>query len=132
MVLPKLVGEPIKRREDPRLVSGTSTYVDDIQLVGMLYCGIVRSIHAHAKIKSIDTEAARQHPGVYAVVTGADLKGSGIGMLPAAHRFGDALKAPPHYPLAVDEVNFVGEGVAAVVATDRYVARDAVDLIQVE
>jgi carbon-monoxide dehydrogenase large subunit len=132
MVLPKLVGEPIKRREDPRLISGTSTYVDDVRLVGMLYCGIVRSIHAHAKIRSIDTEAARQHPGVYAVITGADLKASGVGILPVAHRFGDALKAPARYPIAVDEVNFVGEAVAAVVATDRYVARDAVDLIEVE
>ena len=131
MVLPKLVGEPIKRREDPRLISGTSTYVDDLKLHGTLYCGIVRSIHAHAKITSIDTEAARQHPGVFAVVTGEDLKASGIGTLPVAHRFGEALKAPPRYPLAVGEVNFVGEAVAAVVATDRYVARDAVDLVQV-
>ncbi len=132
MVLPKLVGEPIKRREDPRLVAGTSTYVDDLKLHGMLYCGIVRSMYAHAKIKSIDTEAARQHPGVFAVVTGEDLKASGVGTLPVAHRFGEGLKVPPRYPLAVGEVNFVGEAVAAIVATDRYVARDAVDLVHVE
>src|SRR5947209_19596320 len=98
----------------------------------MLYCGIVRSIHAHAKIRSIDTEAARQHPGVYAVITGADLKASGIGTLPAAHRFGDAPKAPPHDPIAVDEVNFVGEAVAADVATDRYRPRGPVAPLQAE
>ena len=132
MVLPKLVGKRIKRREDPRLVAGTSTYVDDLKLHGTLYCGIVRSVYAHAKIKSIDTEAARQHPGVFAVVTGEDLKASGVGTLPVAHRFGEGLKVPPRYPLAVDEVNFVGEAVAAVVATDRYVARDAIDLVNVE
>ncbi len=132
MVLPKLVGERIKRREDPRLVSGTSTYVDDIKLHGAVYCGIVRSIYAHAKIKSIDTEAARQFPGVIAVVTGADLKSGGAGTMPVAHRFGEGLKVPLRYPLAVDEVHFVGEAVAAVVATDRYVARDAVDLIEIE
>ncbi len=98
MVLPKLVGEPVKRREDPRLVSGTSIYVDDLKLYGTLYCGIVRSVYAHAKIKSIDTEAARQHPGVFAVVTGADFAASGVGALPVAHRFGEGLKVPPHYP----------------------------------
>ncbi|HEY7908438.1 MAG TPA: molybdopterin cofactor-binding domain-containing protein [Thermomicrobiales bacterium] len=132
MVLPKLVGERIKRREDPRLVAGTSTYVDDMKLNGMLYCGIVRSVYGHAKIKSIDTEAARQHPGVFAVITGEDLKASGVGTMPVAHRFGEGLKVPPRYPLAVGEVNFAGEAVAAVVATDRYVARDAVDLVNVE
>ena len=132
MVLPKLVGERIKRREDPRLVAGTSTYVDDIKLHGTLYCGIVRSVYAHARITSIDTEAARQYPGVFAVITGEDLKASGVGTMPVAHRFGEGLKVPPRYPLAVGEVNFVGEAVAAVVATDRYVARDAVDLINVE
>src|SRR4051812_724544 len=132
MVLPKLVGERIKRREDPRLVAGTSIYVDDMKLYGMLYCGIVRSVYGHAKIKSIDTEAARQFPGVVAVVTGEDLKASGVGTLPVAHRFGEGLKVPPRYPIAVDEVHFVGEAVAAIVATDRYIARDAVDLVEVE
>lgn len=132
MVLPKLVGTPIKRREDPRLVEGTGTYVDDLKLNGTLYCGIVRSVYAHAKIKSIDTEAARQHPGVFAVVTGEDLKARGVGILPVAHRFGEGLKVPPRYPIAVGEVHFAGEAVAAVVATDRYVARDAVELVHVE
>ncbi len=101
MVLPKLIGSPIKCREDPRLVEGSSTYVDDLKLHGTLYCGIVRSVYAHAKIKSIDSEAARQHPGVFAVITGEDLKASGIGILPVAHRFGEGLKVPPRYPIAV-------------------------------
>ncbi len=131
MVLPKMMGNAIKRREDPRLVMGASTYVDDLKLNGTLYCSLVRSPYAHAKITSIDTETARLLPGVVAVITGADLKARGVGTLPVAHRFGEALKAPPHYPIAVDEVNFVGEAVAAVVARDKYIARDAIDLVQV-
>ena len=86
--------------------------------------------YAHARIKSIDTAAAGQHPGVVAVVTGAELHDQ-IGTLPTTAD-NPTLRIPKHYVLAVDKVCYVGEGVAAVVAEGRYTARDALDLIQVE
>src|SRR2546430_17583574 len=70
-----MLGAPIKRREDPRLITGQATYVDDIKLLGMLHMAILRSPYGHAHIKSINTEAARNHPGVVAVFTAEDLKG---------------------------------------------------------
>ena len=82
-VVPKFIGQRVKRREDPRLISGTATYVDDLRLTGMLHALVLRSPHAHAAINSIDVEAARQAPGVVAVLTGADLKDK-IGTLPCA------------------------------------------------
>src|SRR5687768_11355871 len=72
--LPKYLGSPIKRREDPRLITGGGTYVDDVNLPGMVYLTLVRSPYAHARISSMDVEAARQAPGVLAVVTNADLQ----------------------------------------------------------
>src|SRR5690349_20088869 len=80
-VVPKFVGERIKRREDPRLITGTASYIDDLRLPGMLHALMLRSAHAHAKIKSIDVAAASKAPGVVRVVTGADLKDK-IGSLP--------------------------------------------------
>src|SRR5712692_10861585 len=71
-----LLGSPIKRREDPRLITGQATYVDDIKLYGMLHMAVLRSPYGHAHIKSINTEAARNHPGVVAVYTAEDLKGA--------------------------------------------------------
>ncbi|MGH8013765.1 MAG: hypothetical protein ACREQ4_14835 [Candidatus Binataceae bacterium] len=73
-VIPKFVGERVKRREDPRLISGLATYVDDVRLPGMLTAVLLRSPHAHAKINAIDVEAARRVPGVVCVLTGADVK----------------------------------------------------------
>jgi carbon-monoxide dehydrogenase large subunit len=130
MPLSKTVGTRIKRREDPSLIRGLGQYVDDVKLPEMLHIAILRSPHAHARIKSLELDAARQHPGVVAVVTGADLRDH-IGTLPTTAD-NPTLRIPKHHVLAVDKVCYVGEGVAAVVAEDRYTARDAVDLIQVE
>lgn len=126
----KYVGQGIKRTEDPRLITGTSHYVDDIKLPEMHYVAILRSIYAHARIKSIDLEAAKQAPGVVAVVTGEDITGH-IGLVPCAAAL-EGLKVPPHPVLAVGKVCYVGEPVVAVVATDRYAARDALDLINID
>ena len=126
----RLIGAPIKRREDPRLIQGLSHYVDDIKLVNTLHCTFLRSDYAHADIKSINTEAAENLSGVVKVITGADIQGK-VGSIPCAAEI-EGLKVPDHPALAVDRVRFVGEPIAAVVATDPYIARDALDLIEVE
>ena len=130
MPVSKLVGAKVKRREDPRLIRGLGQYVDDINLPNTLHVAILRSPHAHARIKSIETDAARRHPGVVAVVTGAEIKDQ-IGTLPTSGG-NETLRVPKHYVLAVDKVCHVGEGIAAVVAEKRYTAPDALDLIRVE
>src|SRR6266851_4715005 len=125
----KLSGKRIRRKEDPRLITGAATYVDDLQMPGMHHACIVRSPHAAAKIRSIRTEAALSHPGVVAVFTGEDVKG--VGPVPCGASL-PGLRVPPHAILAKDRVYFVGHAVAVVVATDRYIAADAVDLIEVD
>ena len=126
----RLIGARIKRREDPRLIQGLSHYVDDIKLVNTLHCTFLRSDYAHADIKSINTEAAENLSGVVKVITGADIQGK-VGSIPCAAEI-EGLKVPDHPALAVDRVRFVGEPIAAVVATNPYIARDALDLIEVE
>jgi aerobic carbon-monoxide dehydrogenase large subunit len=124
-----LVGKRIRRKEDPRLITGTATYVDDIQMPGMHHACILRSPHAAAKIRGINADAARQHPGVVAVFTGADIQG--VGPVPCGASL-PGLRVPNHTILAGDRVYFVGHPVAVVVASDRYIAADAVDLIEVD
>jgi len=124
-----LVGKRIRRREDPRLITGTATYLDDIKLPGMHHACVLRSPHAAARIKRIDTAAARKHPGVVAVFTGEDVKH--IGPVPCGASLPD-LRVPHHHVLAQDRVYFVGHPVAVVVARDRYIAADALDLIEVD
>jgi len=132
MAVSKLFGASIKRREDPRLITGKATYTDDLQLPGMAYAQIVRSPHAHARITRLDVEAARRYPGVVAVYTGRDLQGV-LNPIPTAWLIPNSdLKTPPHPALAVDTVRYVGDGVAVVVAEDRYTARDAAGLIEVD
>jgi aerobic carbon-monoxide dehydrogenase large subunit len=130
MPVSKLVGARIKRREDPQLIRGAGRYVDDVSLPDTLHVAILRSSHAHATIKSIDTDAARQLPGVVTVVTGAEIKDQ-IAPLPVSGG-NETLRVPRHDVLAVDKVCHVGQGIAAVVADDRYMAEDALDLIRVE
>ena len=130
MPVSKLVGAKIKRREDPKLIRGLCQYVDDINLPDMLHVAILRSPHAHARIKSLETDEARQLPGVVFVITGPEIKDQ-IGTLPVSGG-NETLRVPKHYVLAVEKVCYVGEGVAAVAAADRYTARDALDLIRVE
>ena len=125
----RFIGQGVKRKEDPRLVSGTSTYVDDIVLPGMLYMTVVRSIHAHARIKNIDVTRAKGMDGVHAVLTGEDTKT--LGSVPCAGQLPD-LKIPAHPPLARGKVRFAGEPVAIVVAADRYVGADAAEEVDVE
>jgi carbon-monoxide dehydrogenase large subunit len=129
MPLSKLVGARILRREDPRLLRGLAHYVDDIRLSDTLHAAIVRSPHAHAKILSIRTERALRAPGVVAVVTGADIRGV-IGDVPVDSQE-PSLRIPRHPVLATDKVCFAGEGVAVVAAENRYLAEDALDLIEV-
>jgi carbon-monoxide dehydrogenase large subunit len=124
-----LVGKKIRRREDPRLITGTATYVDDIKMPGMHHACIVRSTHAAARIKSLNVKPALERPGVVAVFTGADVKD--LGSVPCiAHLPG--LRAPHQHVLAQDRVYFVGHPIAVVVATDRYIAADAADAVEVE
>ena len=125
----KLVGKRLRRREDPRLITGTATYVDDIQMPGMHHACIVRSPHGAAKIKSINVKPATNLPGVVAVFVGKDTEK--VGPVPCGASL-PGLRVPHHYVLAIDRVYFVGHPVAVVVATDRYIARDAADLVEVE
>ena len=130
MPVSKSVGARIKRREDPRLIQGLATYVDDLQMPGMCYVTFVRSPHAHARIQSIDASAATELDGVVAVITGDDVKD--VGGVPCAATDFPNVQVPHHPVLASGKVRFVGEPVAAVVATDRYTAHDAVDLVEVD
>src|ERR671927_972463 len=124
------VGKRVKRTEDPRLIRGLAHYVDDIALPGTLHVAFVRSIYAHARITGIDTSAARSAPGVVAVYTGQDVAGK-IGQVPCASALPD-LKVPDHRVLATDKAYFVGHPIAAIVATDKYAARDAAELVSVD
>ena len=124
------VGKRVKRTEDPRLIQGLAHYVDDIKLPDTLHAVFLRSIYAHAKIKSIDTSAAQKLPGVVAIYTGKDVSQK-IGPVPCAGALPD-LKTPDHRVLATNKVYFVGHPVAVVVAENRYIAKDAADLIQVD
>src|SRR5713101_3683465 len=124
-----LVGKRVRRREDPRLITGTATYLDDIKMPGMHHACILRSPHGAARIRSIHTKPAADHPGVVAVFTGKDV--AAVGPVPCGSSL-PGLRVPHHAILAKDRVYFVGHPVAVVVATDRYVAADAVDLIEVD
>ena len=124
------VGRALKRVEDPRLIKGAATYVDDLRLPGMLHAAFLRSQHAHARIRGIRTEPARQHSGVVAVLTGADVNDR-VGPVPcAAPQRGQ--KSPVHTVLAGERVYFVGHPVAVVVARDPQAARAAAELIEVD
>ena len=124
-----LVGKRIRRREDPRLITGTATYVEDIHMPGMCYAAIVRSPHAAAAIRSINVQDAEAAPGVIAVYTGKDIQG--VGPVPCGALL-PGLRVPHHQILAKDRVYFVGHPVAVVVARDRYLARDAAELVDVD
>ena len=125
-VLPKLVGQRVKRREDPRLIQGAATYVDDIKIAGMLHLAFKRSDVAHGRITKIDTSAAEAMDGVEAVFTGAQIA-EFLGPMP----IGTPFPSPPHHAVAPEVVRYAGEPVAVVVAGDRYLARDAADAIVV-
>jgi carbon-monoxide dehydrogenase large subunit len=130
--MPGIIGSSIKRREDPALITGRGKYTDDLKIQGMLHAAIVRSPHAHARIRGIDTKAARAVPGVVAVYTADDVAKSGLpGMVPVGWLLPN-LKVPPHPMLAKDTVRYVGDAVAVVVADDRYTARDGAERVEVD
>jgi aerobic carbon-monoxide dehydrogenase large subunit len=129
------VGQPLKRFEDPKLITGRGSFVDDIKLPDMLHAAVLRSPYAHARIRSIDITAARNLPGVMAIVTGADI----AGVLPdiptramTGERAVDELRPPEHPLLAKDKACYVGQAVAVVVAQNPAVARDAAECIAVD
>ena len=126
-----LVGQPVRRVEDARLITGAAKYLDDVQLPRMTHVAILRSPYAHARITSVDTTQAEAHPGVIAVYTGADFED--LPALPCAWQAG-GVENYVNTPrvLEIDRVTFTGAGVAAVVAETRYAAEDALELIQVE
>jgi carbon-monoxide dehydrogenase large subunit len=133
-----LIGAEVKRKEDPRLITGRSTYVSDISLPGMHHVAFVRSPHPHARIRGIDTRAAAGRPGVLAVVTGRDLVGQ-CAPVPVASATaeggqaeGAAAVGRQHYALSLDRVRHVGEAVAAVVATSEALAVDAAAEVAVD
>lgn len=130
MAFTTLFGARIRRREDPRLITGRATYVDDVKTIGTLHAAFVRSPYGHAKIRSIDLSEAKSHPGVFGAFAGDDLARAGVKDLPCAHKMTELL-VPPHPPLAIGEARYVGEPVAVVVANDPYAARDAAELVHV-
>jgi aerobic carbon-monoxide dehydrogenase large subunit len=130
------LGQPVPRFEDPRLLRGGGRYVDDFVLPRMVFGHVLRSPHAHAQIRSIDVRAAKQMPGVLAVLTGADWKASGWSDLPVAggmKRPGGLPSYKPRFPALVqDRVRWVGDYVAFVVAETKNQAMDAAERIEVE
>jgi aerobic carbon-monoxide dehydrogenase large subunit len=119
------LGHRVRRKEDPRFLRGKGTYIDDIKLPGMLYMDIVRSPYAHARIKSIDASRALALPGVLAVVTGKDLEAAGLHWMPT-------LMSDTQMVLPTDHVVYQSQEVAVVVAEERYIAADAIQLVEVE
>src|SRR5438105_10472919 len=125
----KLFGASIKRREDPRLITGKGNFVDDVRVPGTTHAAFVRSPHAHARIKNVDASAAKKLKGVIAVYTGKDLMA--VNPLPVGWLIPN-MKIPAHRVLAVDRARYMGEAVAVVIAESPYIARDAVELVDVE
>src|SRR5258706_13152705 len=119
------MGHSMKRKEDPRFIRGQGHYVDDIGLPGLLYMDIVRSPHAHARIKKIATSKALKIPGVLAVIDGPTLEKYKLHWMPT-------ISADTQMVLPIDEVMYVAQEVCAVIATERYIAADGADAVEVE
>ncbi len=130
------IGQPVKRREDARFLTGAGQYTDDVVLPGQTYGVFLRSPYAHARITSIDVSKAKQAAGVHDVFTGADLAEAKVNGLPCGWQIhsqdGSAMKEPPHPVLAQGKVRYVGDAVALVVADTLLQAKDAAELIDVE
>jgi carbon-monoxide dehydrogenase large subunit len=127
-----VIGSRLLRREDAPILTGSARYVDDLPVTGALHARIVRSPFAHARIRSIDATGATARDDVVAVFTGADLTDAFAAPLPCAWPVTPDMVNPPHWPLALDEACFAGDGVAVVVATTREGARDAAEAVVVE
>src|SRR5262249_60465306 len=139
MATAKLMGASVKRREDPRFITGKGHYTDDLKLPGMTYAAFVRSPHAHAGIRKIDTSKAAKHPGVVAVFTGKDM--SGVNSLPCGWDLRKEKNIPgvvqdlamvPHMPLTSDAARHVGDPVAGVIADSHQAAVAGAGKVQVD
>ena len=129
----RYTGASIKRSEDPRILTGAGRYVDDIKLPGMLHAAFVRSPLAHARVLSVDASAARELPGVVAVLTGADLEAMTVQAPdPLLALFSRGGPTAEFTLLATDKVRLVGDPVAVVVAESRYLAEDGCELVEVD
>ena len=130
-----VIGESIRRKEDYRFLTGAGLYTDDLALAGQLHAFFLRSPHAHARIRALDTAAARSAPGVAAVYTGADLEGK-VNGLPCGWLItdvdGQPMKEPAHPPLAIGKVRYVGDAVAVVIAETLDQAKDAAERIEAD
>jgi carbon-monoxide dehydrogenase large subunit len=126
------VGQAVPRKEDAKLITGQARYVDDLTLPGMVYVVVVRSPHAHARIRNVDVSKARAAEGVVAVFSGQDLAEDWAGPLPMAWPVTEDINNPPHWPLAKDKARHVGDGVAVVVAESRALAKDAAELVEID
>src|SRR5262249_2343003 len=126
-----LVGRSVPRVEDPRILAGRGCYVDDVRLPGMLHAAVVRSPVAHARLRGLDSAAARESQGVHAVLTAADLDRLGMGEL-KVHTIAPGQKSLSTPLLVRARVRFVGEPLAFVVADDRYLAEDACELVEAD
>ena len=131
MAVSQMIGASIKRREDPALVTGTGSFVDDLPQTAVVHMAIVRSTEAHARIVGIDTTQAKDADGVVAIFTGKDLKPDFAAPLPVTVTFVPEKKVPNQFPIAVDKVRYVGEPVALVLASSRAAAEDAAERVQV-
>ena len=126
------VGAPLKRKEDDPLLRGRGTYVDNLDLPGTVVMAVVRSPYAHARIRSIDLAAAKASTGVVALFTGTELRDDWKAAMPCAWPVTEDMKNPEHYPLAIEQVNYQGDGVAVVIADTRAHALDAAELVEVD
>lgn len=127
-----VLGTRLLRREDPALLTGEAKYANDLNVPGALHLAVLRSPYAHAKILSVDVSAAAELPGVVAAYSGADLSGLWASPMPSAWAVTPDMKNPAHYPLASTKACYVGDGVACVLATSETIARDALELIDVQ
>ncbi|NYZ12189.1 xanthine dehydrogenase family protein molybdopterin-binding subunit [Azospirillum sp. RWY-5-1] len=136
MANPSGIGASVRRREDKRFLTGSGTYTDDINRPGQTFACMVRSPHAHAAIRGIDTAAALAMPGVVAIYTGADMAADNVNGLPCGwlihNKDGSPMKEPPHFPLARDRARHVGDTVAVVIAETREQAKDAAEALVID
>ena len=126
-----IVGQPLRRKEDARVITGQARWTDNLTVPGLLHMAIVRSPVAHARIGRADVSAALRQPGIVAAFTGADLAGD-YGSLPTAWHVSDDLIVPDHRPVATDEARYLGDAVAVVVAGEPYQAADAIEAVGVD
>jgi aerobic carbon-monoxide dehydrogenase large subunit len=128
----RIVGTPVERKEDKKLLQGQAQWVDNMRAPGTVYLHLVRSPYAHARIKRVDVAAALAHAGVVSAWSGSDLADEWQGSLPCAWIPTEDTNAPEHKPLAVDKVRYAGDAVAVIAAESRGAAEDAAELVEVE